>query len=438
MLQKVRKLYRSNQFMSLLGNGSAAVLGLLSFSFIARALSRDDLGIWVFFMTVFTLFDMVRSGMLSNGLIKKIGESHNRDQKREYIGAAWKLSLLITAVITVPISVGAMIFKDFISAEFYFVGKWFWLAGLVSLPASVGIWLLNAYNRFDRLFWSRSISQFVFFLGAGYCLLTGGGIQIVLWSYMGGWLLAGLVSAITGWSSMSYIGYGSKKEFLELYHFGKFSMGTLLGSNLLRSSDTFLLMFFMGPAPVGLYNVPERLLGLLDIPIRSLVSTAYPKLVRVKRDYDKAGFLHEYEVQTGLLTLLVLPIAVVTFVFAKYLVVLLAGPEYEDAALLLQIFAIYTAIIPLDRLSGIALEVFDMPKFNFYKVMLMASVNILGDIIVIKLTGNVYYVAIVSIFTYGSGILFGYYFLRRELPFRPKQIFSKGLAALITMVKKVK
>ena len=98
-------------------------------------------------------------------------------------------------------------------------------------------------------------------------------------------------------------------------------MGTLLGSNLLRSSDTFLLMFFLGPDPVGLYNVPERLLGLLDIPIRSLVSTAYPKLVRVKRDLDKQGFLHEYEVQTGLLTLMVLPIAALTFIFAPYLVV---------------------------------------------------------------------------------------------------------------------
>ncbi|MDV7399814.1 hypothetical protein RZS08_50835, partial [Arthrospira platensis SPKY1] len=86
VLDKVRKLYRSNQFMSLLGNDSAAVLGLLSFSFIARALGREDLGIWVFFMTVFTLFDMVRSGMLSNGLIKNIGESHHRDEKRAFIG----------------------------------------------------------------------------------------------------------------------------------------------------------------------------------------------------------------------------------------------------------------------------------------------------------------------------------------------------------------
>ncbi|PMB36886.1 hypothetical protein CEN47_08175, partial [Fischerella thermalis CCMEE 5319] len=420
------QLYRSNKFMSLMGNGSAALLGLLSFALLARSLERDELGIWVFFMTVFTLFDMIRSGLLSNALIKRIGESDTDDEKHAYTGAAWRFGLWLSAGISLPISLFFILFPSGFSEELVFVGKWFWLISIISHPNSISIWLLNAYNRFDRLFWARSISQFVYFLGCLFNFLYGIGLELIVWSYIGGWLAAGVFTALNGWNGIQYFFKGSKEHIRSLYDFGKYSMGTLLGSNLLKSTDTFLLMFFMGPAPVARYNVPERLLGLLDIPIRSLVSTAYPKLISVRKHMGEEHFLKEYEVQTGLLFLLVLPIALVTLMFSDQLVVILAGRDYMDASILLKIFAIYTALIPLDRLSGIALEVFDLQKQNFYKVMLMALVNVLGDVVAIKVFKSVTGVALVSIFTYGSGILFGYYFLGNKIKFRPLSMLYSG------------
>lgn len=424
--------------MSLLGNGSAAVLGLISFGLLARSLERSDLGIWVFFMTVFTLFDMVRSGLLSNALIKRIGESDTDDEKHAFTGAAWRFGLWISAGVSIPISIFFLIFEKYFSAELVFVGKWFWLISIVSHPNTMAMWLLNAYNRFDRLFWTRSISQFVYFTGCLINYFTNTGLELILWSYVGGWLIAGMFTSLNQWNGIRFFSRGSKHHMRSLYDFGKYSMGTLLGSNLLKSTDTFLLMFFMGPAPVARYNVPERLLGLLDIPIRSLVSTAYPKLIAVRKHKGEAEFVPEYELQTGLLFLIVLPVAIATLIFSDWLVIALAGREYLDASVLLKIFALYTALIPLDRLSGIALEVFDLQKLNFYKVMLMAAINVVGDVIAIKVFGSVTGVAMVSIITYGSGIVFGYYFLRNKLPFRPIRILVSGFLGLITMLKSFK
>ncbi len=424
--------------MSLLGNGTAAVLGLVSFGLLARSLDRSELGIWVFFMTVFTLFDMVRSGLLSNALIKRIGESDTEEEKHAYTGAAWRFGLWISAGISVPISIFFLIFKDHFSPELVFVGKWFWLNAIVSQPNTMAIWLLNAYNRFDRLFWTRSISQFIYFLGCLANYYTNTGLELILWSYVGGWLVAGIFTSVNTWNGIKNFSSGTRAHILSLFHFGKYSMGTLLGSNLLKSTDTFLLMFFMGPAPVARYNVPERLLGLLDIPIRSLVSTAYPKLIAVRKHKNEGAFVSEYELQTGLLFLIVLPVAVLTLLFSDWLVIILAGRDYLDASVLLKVFAIYTALIPLDRLSGIALEVYDLQKLNFYKVMLMAGVNVVGDLIAIKVFNSVLGVALVSIITYGSGIVFGYYFLRNTLPFRPMRILKSGFFELINVLKSFK
>lgn len=424
--------------MSLLGNGSAAVLGLVSFGLLARALERSELGIWVFFMTVFTLFDMVRSGLLSNALIKRIGESDTDEEKHAFTGAAWRFGLWISAGVSVPVSVFFLLFQKHFSSELVFVGKWFWLVSVVSQPNTMAMWLLNAYNRFDRLFWTRSISQFIYFLGCLVNYYTRTGLELILWSYVGGWFVAGLFTTANQWNGLKHFTKGTREHIRSLYDFGKYSMGTLLGSNLLKSTDTFLLMFFMGPAPVARYNVPERLLGLLDIPIRSLVSTAYPKLIAVRKQKGEAEFLPEYEVQTGLLFLIVLPVALATLIFSDWLVIALAGREYLDASVLLKIFAVYTALIPLDRLSGIALEVFDLQKLNFYKVMLMAAVNVVGDVIAIKVFGSVTGVAMVSIITYGSGIVFGYYFLRNKLPFRPLRILQSGIFELIFVFKSFK
>lgn len=424
--------------MSLLGNGSAAVLGLVSFGLLARSLERSELGIWVFFMTVFTLFDMVRSGLLSNALIKRIGESDTEDEKHAYTGAAWRFGLWISAGISIPLSLFFFIFQNRFSPELAFVGKWFWLISLVSHPNSMAIWLLNAYNRFDRLLWTRSISQFVYFLGCLANFLTNIGLELILWSYIGGWLIASIYTSLNQWNGIRHFYSGSGRHIRSLFDFGKYSMGTLLGSNLLKSTDTFLLMFFLGPAPVARYNVPERLLGLLDIPIRSLVATSYPKLIAVRKQVGDEAFVSEYESQTGLLFLIVLPVAVLTILFSDWLVIILAGSEYLDASILLKVFALYTALIPMDRLSGIALEVFDLQKLNFFKVILMTVVNLLGDLVAIVVFKSVTGVAIVSILTYGSGIVFGYYFLRNTLPFRPMMIFKAGLLEFINSIKSFK
>jgi hypothetical protein len=68
----------------------------------------------------------------------------------------------------------------------------------------------------------------------------------------------------------------------------------------------------------------------------------------------------------------------------------------------------------------------------------MALVNVLGDVVAIKVFKSVTGVALVSIFTYGSGILFGYYFLGNKIKFRPLSMLYSGFGELIKLLKSFK
>ena len=65
--------------------------------------------------------------------------------------------------------------------------------------------------------------------------------------------------------------------------FGKYAMGTLVGSSLLKSADTFIIGMsaVLGPTAIAIYAIPLKLTDLLGIPLRGFTMTAYPKMAKL-------------------------------------------------------------------------------------------------------------------------------------------------------------
>ena len=82
---------------------------------------------------------------------------------------------------------------------------------------------------------------------------------------------------------------------------------------------------------------------------------------------------------------------------------------------------------PIDRFNGATLDVIHRPKTNFHKVMLMLAVNIVADFIGILLLKNIYGVAVGSILTISTGLIFGYIELRKSIDYSFKDILVTGL-----------
>jgi hypothetical protein len=93
------------------------------------------------------------------------------------------------------------------------------------------------------------------------------------------------------------------------------------------------------------------------------------------------------------------------------------------------------ALMPLDRYTGIGMDLMNVPKANFKKVNLQLLVNVIGDVAVILLFASVWWVGFVSIFTYGSGILLGMRVLKKEGDINILRSLSSGLRFIFGTLK---
>jgi lipopolysaccharide exporter len=83
-----------------------------------------------------------------------------------------------------------------------------------------------------------------------------------------------------------------------------------------------------------------------------------------------------YERSVGLLVAMILPVAILCLIFAKWIIIIIAGEDYIEAAPILQIIILATLIQPYIRQFGTTMDSIGKPKINFYLLVFIAVINI--------------------------------------------------------------
>lgn len=438
MIKLLKKLFTTNNFYSLAGNAGAAALGFLSFGILTRQLSKEGFGNWMIFLAIATLAELLRTGLLQTSLIK-FYSGRNDKEKRVVLGSGWVFALITT---------GAM---ALITLSVYYLGKpyltndgvrlffrWYWVMTLVSLPFNFSSWYLQAEMNFRKLLYIRLVNLVVFISLLLYNFYLQQGLEYIVFFYLSAQLCTSVFSLVTGTTAISSLFYASYAEIKKLFNFGKFSMGTMIGANLLRNSDTLIIGAMLNPQAVALYSVPLKLFEIIEIPLRSFVATSLPSLSALLNTGDSKGFVRLFERSSGLYTILIIPVAILCIVFAEPMVILLGGAGYAEAAGILRIFAVFALLMPIDRYTGVSLDILNKPSLNFLKVSVMLFLNVLGDFAVLYWFGSLQGVAAVSILTFSSGVLFGLLFLKKLLDFSLKGIVISGVSGSKYYISKFK
>jgi O-antigen/teichoic acid export membrane protein len=270
------------------------------------------------------------------------------------------------------------------------------------------------------------------------CLMTGSShLDYILLSFLISSAIPSFFAIWTGWSWIGSIRMACKKQMKELFSFGKYSMGTLMTSNLLRSSDTFIIGFMLTAKDVAAYSIPLKLIEILEIPLRSFLATAMPTMSKFKEEDKRKELRAAFYKYAGFMSILILPVSAGCILFADSLVILLGGHQYAESANILSILAVYTAFLPLDRFSGVTLDIIGKPFMNLVKVLLMLTVNIAGDLLAIHYAGTISAVAAVSIITFLSGLLFGNYILNWHLNHSVKVTLQTGIIQAGNLIKPI-
>ena len=459
-----KKVVTNHNFLSLANNGLVAVFGFLSFIMLVRMLPQEDFGEWVLFITMGNFVDMLRFG-LTRTAITRFLSSAPEAEARSLMGTNNLINFISTIILAVLLLPTYFIFKESISdSGFAMFFIWYPLASLVSLPFNNAQSVLQAKLRFDQMLWLRivNVGSFMLFLASNWYFRFG--IEEILIAYLITNLMSSILASSLNWDGIRYIFEASRRSTRTILNFGKYTTGTLIGSNLLRSFDTLIIGLspFLGTTGVALYSIPLKLTEIIEIPLRSFAATAFPALSKASIENDKKKVVQLFYTNAGGMTFLLLPVMIFCFIFAEQIVYILGGSDYIIAANIFRMFCIYGLFLPIDRFIGVTLDSVNRPKQNFLKVIYMASANIIGDsIAVFGFTGlllgsswlilvfgkfvapdtaysiahgftmmkTLEMVAFVSILFTILGIFIGYQYLKEELDLKFRDVFKIGFLA---------
>jgi len=437
MPPKIVAAIKNKYFLSLSGNVIMSGLGMLTMAIIYRSLPIQNVGVWVLFQSTLLLVDTFRSGFLTTAFIKFYSGA-TPERTAEVAGSAWIVGIIITSILVI-VNIPVMFFlKDIHDDGYMLFFKWSGLCFILMLPTFISTCVLQSEQRFDRMLYVRGVNQGGFLLFI-IVLIALGKISLmgILFSYLLSYFIASVYVLVMGWARVDAIKHYTKDGITELYHFGKFSVGTNLSSNLFGASDTFIINMLLGKAAIAVYNLGQSLMQLVEILLRSFAATAMPSLSAAFKQESPIGVIHIMKKYIGMLTVVLIPIAICGWALADLPIYIIGGGKYigSQAANVFRLFLAFSLLYPADRFFGLTLDVINRPRVNFYKVLVMLAINISMDFLGIYLFGNIYGAALSTAIWVIAGVFMGYWALNKYHKFSFWSSYTLGFAESKMLLK---
>jgi lipopolysaccharide exporter len=364
--------------LNVLQNFSGVLFGFASFYFLVRVLSKDHFGTWTLFMSITTILEIIRSGLIQNALIKYISSS-KKEEHGEIISASFTISGLLTIIC--------------ILVNFLFAHS---LATLWKSPELVGMLftynilffftgILTQFNcieqanlSFSGIVLTNFIKQFSLFAYILVSYLFKLQIELINLIYVQ--ILSVILSSIVAYFQVRpyfVISFKLYPEWIKkLFNYGKYAFGTSVSSILSGTIDQMMLGALLSTAASGAFNIAVRITNLFDIPTNAVAAIVFPQSAKRMETEGKEGIKYLYEKSVGTILAILVPGLFVLYFCSGFVVHFIAGAKYEDSVPLLKVTLLYCLFIPYGRQFGTILDSIGRTKLTFYIVMLTAGLNL--------------------------------------------------------------
>lgn len=339
------------------------ILALCSTLVLARLLTPEDFGIVAIATMLITVLASVTEMSLASALV------HHAAPSDEHFNTAWTMNLL-RALLVGGLLAGASPWV----ADFYDDQRL--VPVLLLLAVSVVLGGLNNPKMVvltrQLVFWQDfavTVSQKLF----GF--MVGVSMAIVFksyWALVGGALASQLAGVIMSYCVVRYRPRFALSRARELWSFSIWITLGQIVNTLNWRLDHFLISSFISPRALGVYTVGDNLASL---PTRESVGplekALFPGLRHVVDEPERLR--RTYIRAQGLITMIALPIGFTCGALAEPLVMLVLGPKWTEAVLVVQVLAcvfafqtLSSAVHPLALAKGQTRMMFmrDMVSFT--------------------------------------------------------------------------
>ncbi len=163
-------------------------------------------------------------------------------------------------------------------------------------------------------------------------------------------------------------------------------LGALALNIVLVRADVLFLERWRGPAEVGIYSAPVRLVEIANLLPALLMTSVFPLLVGAfERDRGEAVRLYSESIRVSMIALV--PFVLVQILFADSIVRALFGAEFGRSAAVLPWLALAELWIYLDIFLGARLVAEHQERRNFLLLGAAAAFNLAGNAAVVPAFG---------------------------------------------------
>ncbi|MFA8451146.1 MAG: hypothetical protein ACEPOW_10665 [Bacteroidales bacterium] len=356
--------------------------GFVNYLVLIRIFSDSDFGYWTLIVSVISIIDLFRFGFTRNGLMKFITAKSSVLMEKKFISASYKLTILISLALLICIFVLSILI--FSSSHFYFV-VFVGLFIVVNIPLNLALNIAQTKLNFNRILKIRII-QPLMFLSLLFVVhfFTELNLKTVLTLLLIPITCISVFCVYKNYDGSSYLKLNTYQQVRELFSFGKYSSLSLIGSNLLRSSDLFMLgsISFLDISVIKYYSLGFKIIEIIEIPLRGYSVVLFSKLCEVVNRNHYSYFQSVLFINIRRFTTFLFPFLILFFMFSDELVYLFSGENIPIASNLVKIFCFYALVLVLDRFTGLALESVGLPSRNTQKVFVMLASNFLLNSVV--------------------------------------------------------
>lgn len=367
---------------------------MLAFNFggfflLVRMVSMHEFGLWNLYLSIISILEVFRAGLLRNALGKFLGS-----EDAAVHGEIQTASLFLNTVVTMAGAFALIAFSPQLADlwDSPDLGAMLWVHGLTAIFL-VLFWqfdyLHHAYMNFRAVFLTNIARRGLFFLFilAGYI----GNFKFTMVQLA--WYQAGAAIIATIWSYFLINNYLilsrklSTSWIMKQWNFGKYVVGTNLSSMLYKSIDQFMLGVMISTEAVAKYSIAVRVTNLVEVPTTAISTVVFPQSVKRQQTGGDESVRYLYEKSVGVILALMVPMSLFILLLPRFVVWFVAGDQYADTATVLQITILYTLFVPYARQFGTLLDSMGQPRVNFFFTAISMILNVISNYIFIKQFG---------------------------------------------------
>ncbi|MFT6873272.1 MAG: lipopolysaccharide exporter [Roseivirga sp.] len=382
MLSKIRKSkFAMHTAWAMGGQLSFLLANFLLFILLVNEFSKETFGIWALYITVISIIDSIRQGLVQNGLTRLI----INDPKNRSIKSA---GTLINYTVILLSSLLLLIVPQLLSGniELNFLLKHAWKTLLVLGTIQLIATFCQAKSDFKTYF-KVNVLYLIGFAGLLFYMRSQS-VDLSLIQLVNCQVYALIVPVI-------YYLIASKpkwklpliSDLKRLFSFGKYVSGTNLLSMIFHKADILMIAYFLDPTAVALFHFASKIMNYAELPLQALSQVIYPRISASYQSNTAGDLNKEYGMSVLRLLVFVIPICIVLIMLNKEIIYLLSSGDYTESSQLIIILSIGMMLKPVGRVLGLTLDAIGKPDVNFRMLLISVALNLCMNLILIPQFG---------------------------------------------------